>query len=85
MRYHFFEDPGHGWLKVPLKELEELGIAGRITRYSYRRGAYAYLEEDCDAPLFVKAMDEHGQTVEHNTHISNEESRIRDYLPYSYP
>jgi len=50
--YIFFEDPGHGWLRVPLKEVEP--IADKISPYSYMRGKYAYLEEDCDAWTFLK-------------------------------
>ncbi len=57
MSYRFIEDPGHGWLEVPLSELLTLGIAQKISRYSYqsRDGRTVYLEEDCDAPRFDKA------------------------------
>ena len=27
--YNFYEDPGHGWLKVPIKELTKLNIADK--------------------------------------------------------
>ena len=50
--YCFFTDPGHGWLRVPLKELTP--IQDKITPYSYMRGKYAYLEEDCDASTFLE-------------------------------
>lgn len=46
----WYEDPGHGWLRVPMDEL-----GGYVpTEYSYKTRAsdpaqYAYLEEDCDA------------------------------------
>lgn len=43
--YHAYIDPGHGWLKVPRKELHELGIADRITPYSYERGEWVYLKK----------------------------------------
>ena len=48
--YDFIVDPGHGWLKVPLSEIEGMTFSG----YSYRDSKYAYLEEDCDAPAFMK-------------------------------
>ena len=51
----FIEDPGHGWLKVPLAELDVLGIRGQITPYSYINGEYAYLEEDVDAGTYLDA------------------------------
>jgi hypothetical protein len=54
-RYTFYEDPGHGWLEVPMAELEELGIAGLITSCSYMDGDKAYLEEDCDLSTFMAA------------------------------
>ena len=45
-------DPGHGWLRVPIKLLSDWGIESLISQYSYRTREYAYLEEDCDAGLF---------------------------------
>lgn len=53
--YRFIEDPGHGWLEVPKAELAEVGVADKITEYSYINGDKVYLEEDCDAPCFIKA------------------------------
>ena len=50
--FDFISDPGHGWVKVPMTLLYTLCISKQISSYSYRRGAYAYLEEDCDASLF---------------------------------
>jgi len=55
VKYTFYEDPGHGWLRVPLAELAELGIEGAITPYSYQDNEFAYLEEDCDAAAFIAA------------------------------
>ena len=52
--YH--SDPGHGWIAVKLKELLYLGIADKISTYSYIKGDTAYLEEDCDASLFFQAF-----------------------------
>lgn len=56
-RYKFHADPGHGWLEVPVAELAALGIADKVSAYSYvsRDGKTAYLEEDCDVTLFVDA------------------------------
>jgi hypothetical protein len=49
-------DPGHGWLVVPLDELRALGIAARISSYSYLKDGIAYLEEDCDASVYLSAI-----------------------------
>jgi len=87
MKFDFYEDPGHGWLKAPVKLLQELGIAHRITRYSYlnRRGDYAFLEEDVDAPLFIRTMKEElGIEVEVRHHYADRNSNVRynpSYLP----
>lgn len=77
----FYTDPGHGWLAVPLSELERLGIADKISTYSYMSGDVAYLEEDCDAPLFIKAA---GITEFREVNTDNE-SIIRSYRRYVYP
>lgn len=53
--YTFFTDPGHGWLRVPLADLHEVGF--KPSKYSYYDKDYAYLEEDCDAPLFMEYVD----------------------------
>ena len=53
--YIFHTDPGHGWLAVPFKELVDLGIQNDISGFSYVKGKTAYLEEDCDAGVFINA------------------------------
>lgn len=55
--FTYHEDPGHAWLAVPFTLLHELAIAESITPYSYvsRDRRTAYLEEDCDATVFVFA------------------------------
>ena len=81
----FMEDPGHGWLAVPIEYIAELGIFGDITSYSYydHKIRYAYLEGDCDAPTFIRASKERGWNLEIVEEHTNNESSIR-HLP-SYP
>lgn len=58
MTYKFYHDPSHGWLEVPLTELDDLNIADKISPYSYRsenRGM-AYLEEDCDLTVYLETL-----------------------------
>ena len=65
--YTYFTDPGHGWLRVTRKELVNLGIDKDITPYSYARGAWVYLEEDCDMATFMRAkgwLQDNGRAVE---------------------
>lgn len=64
MPYTFIEDPSHGWLEVPVSELVALGIADKITRYSYKHNGMAYLEEDCDASTFLEARERSGQPID---------------------
>jgi hypothetical protein len=77
--YDFYEDSGHGWLKVPVDELQKMNLTDKISNYSYRKGCFAYLEEDCDAELFVRAMEGIGVKVKFREHFTNGESTIRNY------
>lgn len=79
----YYTDPGHGWLRVPLKTLTKLGIADKITSFSYKRTEYAYLEEDQDMTTFLLAMNEKGVEVALKNRNTNRESRIRKYESYT--
>jgi hypothetical protein len=61
--FEFISDPGHGWLKVKDKDLIDVGLwAPDFSSYSYRSGNTFYLEEDCDAAIFVRAFEaKHGR------------------------
>ena len=82
----FYEDPGHGWLAVPVKELVKLGIAGEISRYSYqsRNGRVAYLEEVCDMSRYLRAAGLYFPIQGMKT-IYHEDNRIRGLPSYSPP
>lgn len=79
MKLNVYADPGHAWAKVSISLLLKLGIADQISGYSYRRGAFAFLEEDCDLGLFVNAMKQTGRAVEFIEHHTDKRSRIRNY------
>lgn len=53
--YRYYIDSGHGWLAVKRQYLDRLKLLNKISDCSYERGGTVYLEEDCDAPLFVDA------------------------------
>ena len=54
--FMFYSDPQHGWLRVPLANLRGVGVSlDMLSHYSYRKGDTIYLEEDCDAGVFIKA------------------------------
>ena len=52
----FHPDSGHGWLAVKYKDLVELGVLDKISSCSYMKGDTVYLEEDCDATVYVDAL-----------------------------
>lgn len=79
----FYADPGHGWAKVKKSELAKLQIAELISPYSYERGEYAYLEEDCDLSIYLAALKANGQSYKFSgTTCAYKQSRIRGYNRY---
>jgi hypothetical protein len=74
----FYADPGHGWLEVDLLDYIDLDIADKISRYSYAKGEKAYLEEDCDAGLFIEAAKGNGWTI-NIKEMYQENTPIRNY------
>jgi len=80
-KYSYFQDPGHGWIAVPLTELKALGIAEDISEYSYIMGAMVFLEEDCDAALFIEAKTARGEKPQFIEHFQDP-CPIRSYCPY---
>jgi hypothetical protein len=80
--FKYIQDPGHGWLEVPRNLLTKLGIEYDITAYSYIDRSRAYLEEDCDMSLFLKAFkDQVGEYELKEVHV-NHDSFIRNLKPY---
>ena len=82
LEYHY--DAGHGWVKVPLKEIKDLNIQAQITGYSYVKGADAYLEEDCDASSYIAALKKNNPEIkiEWNEISDGDSSPIRLYGNY---
>lgn len=81
MSYTYHQDPGHGWVEASMAELRALGIAGRISPWSYRDGETAFLEEDDDASLFLDTMRARGTPAE-LTVLHHEYSPVSNYRPY---
>lgn len=67
--FTWIADPGHAWLRVPSRVVNELRIADKISTYSFwgsdwidgRLVMVAWLEEDCDAAVFAHAMKDAGR------------------------
>jgi hypothetical protein len=82
----YYSDPGHGWIAVKYQEIIDLGIADKITSFSYKKGKTIYLEEDQDASTYIKAYKEHyGEEVNFIRKNTNKNSPIRNYEPFSLP
>jgi hypothetical protein len=79
LRLTFHSDAAHGWLEVPFALLAELGIADKVSAFSYQSEGktVAFLEEDCDAALFYNAAHEHGYTIDGLRVYDGDESRVR--------
>ena len=78
MRFNFYADSGHAWLRVPTDLIKRLGIGHSISGYSYMKEGYSYLEEDCDADKFLKELEAQGIKYEISIRRSTW-SRVRSY------
>jgi len=84
LKLDFHYDAGHGWLQVPLKLvklMEELKHCN-ISSYSYKDSIFAYLEEDCDASAFLKALEQYNLLYEVTEIDNGNTSSIRAKQQY---
>lgn len=70
--FTFHTDPGHGWLEVSASELTRVGLVpSDFSAYSYTHLDKVYLEEDCDAAVFIRTYEQHvGPFVFTESHLS---------------
>lgn len=81
MKYRQFHDPGHSWLEVPRAELDALNLSNKVSAYSYQRDGRVYLEEDCDALLFIVEKDRREERID-IVGVYHEESPVREFDQY---
>lgn len=56
----FISDPGHGWLVCDVESVNEVGLSMfEFSACSFGQNGTLFLEEDCDATLFVLAFEAH--------------------------
>jgi hypothetical protein len=85
----FHCDRGHGWLEVPREDIDALGLADQISAYSYamasthKRAGMVYLEEDCDASLYLDAAKAAGYTLQIVEKYTDTDSPIRNMSRYT--
>jgi hypothetical protein len=78
--FTFHCDPGHGWLEVSQLDLDDLLLSYiDFSGFSYTDGKNLYLEEDCDAGVFLEAYAaKHGkESFRFQELHTNHDSRIR--------
>jgi len=80
--FNYYQDPAHGWVKVKNSLLKKLGIEREISAYSFTRGDYSYLEEDMDASLLDKTLNEKNIGTKYKQFHTNKSSKIRNYKSY---
>lgn len=81
IKVKYYHDAGHGWVAVKRALLRESGLEKEISAFSYQKGQTVYLEEDCDAYKFEKAMKAKGYVFEVDNRYC-ERSPIRSYASY---
>jgi len=86
---NFYDDSAHGWARVSINEIKELGIEKDISTYSYMADDSVYLEEDCDLGVYINAIKkQYGNDIDinfidHKSRVDeNGLSCIRDYPRY---
>ena len=79
-----FGDPGHAWARFSKARLVKLGIADKISTYSYQNGANAFLEEDCDLGTLITALKLNGyDNIKFDESHTDKSSKIRSYNTYT--
>ena len=79
-----YADSGHAWGKVNKALLNKLGIADKISHFSYMREDKAYLEEDVDLGILLYSLDAEGIKYRLEDRFSHKTSRIRGYDAYKW-
>ena len=60
----WFTDPGHAWLRVNIETLADFGLKPEdFSVFSRTDGLYIYLEEDCDAGIFMRAVGDKAELI----------------------
>ena len=79
----FHNDPNHNWLEVPLNDLTTFGVGDEISSRSYQDEANAYLEEDVDAGVYLRAAREAGWLITTEDRYVEGDSFVRNLPAYN--
>ena len=78
-----YSDPGHAWGKVKRQVLNNLGIADKVSAYSYQLRDNVYLEEDCDLALLHDTLSKQDVRIKFVEKRTTRDSKIRSYERFS--
>lgn len=79
---NYIQDPGHGWFSVSRKDIATLGIADKISAFSFIDSTRVYLEEDGDASIFIKSAEKAGWKLTIKQSHTNKQSYVRSKAGY---
>ena len=77
LEFDFHSDAGHGWLKVHVTQLIDFAPHVEFSNHSYHDDEHFYLEEDCDAPKFLRELTIQGIVYSFNEIFDGDDSFIR--------
>ena len=81
MTYTLFCNTRESFLCVEHTELVRLGVADKISSQSHQHGAWVYLDDEDDAPLFEKEKASRNEVVE-IVDVYDDWNPIRTYPKY---
>lgn len=82
VKVHIMSDPGHAWASVTINDLAQVGLSpSDFSPYSYRRGDVCALEEDCDLPIYLRALRRHHIPIDVRTYTTNKPAPCRKWSP----
>jgi len=81
--YHTVADATNSYTKVPVAELQSLGVADKITSSSFMKDGMAYLAEKPDLATFMEARDSKGLKTSFKVIQRKNCNRIRGYSCYT--
>lgn len=84
MKVSYYHDASHGWYRISMKALENLGIESAISPWSYIHGTSVYLEEDSDAGILFDTLKQNGIVPRIHRCKQESRSRVRSFQSYKY-
>nr|BDD45307.1 hypothetical protein 27 [bacterium] len=80
--FTFTSDPSHGYLSVPQHLIKELGLQDSISECSFIDRYRVYLEEDCDAITFLRAVKRAKISYKVKENSINRKATCRSFARY---